>query len=249
MRWAAHSTATLLMNGKVLFAGGDDDSGLSAWTELFEPSTGIFTPTNEMTTARADHTATLLPDGTVLITGSNEYFDQMTLKSAEIYDPVKGTFTVTGDMSVNRALHTATLLNDGRVLIAGGALNDSSAEIYTPARLVPAPALLSLSGDGRAQGAILHAGTSDLASASDPADAGEVLEIYCTGLVENSVIPPQVSIGGRAAQVVFFGKAPGYDNLNQVNIRVPEGIPPGPMVSVRLEYLGRHSNQVTIGVK
>lgn len=253
MRSAAHSTATLLMNGKVLYAGGDDDSGASASAEVYDPSKAIFAPTGSMTAARSDHTSTLLSDGTVLVTGSNG----QTPVGAEIYDPAPGTFAPAGEMTVSRRIHTATLLNDGRVLITGGISEVapqvwaavSSAEIYTPARLVPVPALLSLSGDGQGQGTILHAGTSDVVSATNPVGAGEVLELYCRGLAENSVIPPQVSIGGRAAEVVFFGKAPGYESLNQVNVRVPEGIPPGPTVPVRLTYLGRYSNEVTMGVK
>ena len=72
-----------------------------------------------MTVARADDPATLLPDGTVLIAGSNGD-GGLTLASAELYDPATGTFMRTGDMTADRGLHTATLLNDGKVLIAGG---------------------------------------------------------------------------------------------------------------------------------
>src|SRR5579884_3441421 len=88
---------------------------------------------------RADHTATLLQSGKVLVAGGaggNE-----TDAECELYDPSSGTFSVTGSMSVARAFHTATVLPDGRVLVAGGVTQtaggpytyDASTEIYDPA--------------------------------------------------------------------------------------------------------------------
>jgi hypothetical protein len=140
-------TATLLPNGKVLIAGGDfgDGDGPSPIAELFDPATGTFTATGSMTYGREQNTATLLPDGSVLIAGGHGNH-----ASAELYDPVTGTFRITGSMATGRELHTATLLNDGTVLITGGdywptAL--ASAEIYTPAVVVPASIVTDLQFD------------------------------------------------------------------------------------------------------
>jgi hypothetical protein len=118
----ANHTATLLGNGKVLVAGGNTGSGDPvglASAELYDPATGIFTPTRTpMTTPRISHTATLLPDGTVLIAGG------AALASAEIYDPATDTFTALAPMAALRRGHTASLLIDAqgraKVLLAGG---------------------------------------------------------------------------------------------------------------------------------
>ena len=250
-------TSTLLIDGRAFIAGGgDSDPGACySTTELYDPVAASFVAAQKMTLCRFSHTATLLPSGTVLVAGGASYDPgyQANLASVEIYDFSSGAFGWIGNMIAGRQGHTATLLPDGRVLIAGGvgapgysAL--SSAEIYSPAVAVAPPVLLSISGDG--QGAIQHADTYQAVSANNPAVAGEVLMLYCTGLADGSAIPPQVAIGGRLAEVLFFGNTPGYTGLNQVNLRVPSsGVAPGSAVPVRLTYLARPSNQVTLSVR
>jgi hypothetical protein len=134
-------TATLLADGRVLIAGGNDYRNQTTNSaEIYDPKTGKFTATGSMTESRGFHTATLLADGRVLITGGDPAAwgnGGPNLSTAEIYDPKTGKFTLTGSMTIGRAWHTATLLSDGRVLVTGGSETGStslsSAEIYDPA--------------------------------------------------------------------------------------------------------------------
>ena len=75
-------------------------------------------PTGSMTIERGIQTATLLPNGQVLVAGGDSNSD--VLASAELYDPATGMWTVTGSMAAARRFHTATLLPNGQVLVAGG---------------------------------------------------------------------------------------------------------------------------------
>ena len=94
---------------------------------------GRLTPTRQMTTRRAAHTATLLPDGKVLVAGGFENGNN--LRSTEVFDPATENFQASANLSVARAGHTATLLSNGKVLIAGGYNGNylASAELYDPA--------------------------------------------------------------------------------------------------------------------
>lgn len=102
-----------------------------------------FVSTTAMREVRQNHTATLLPNGKVLIAGGSD--SSGPVASAEIYDPATATWTNTGSMSISRASATATLLANGKVLIAGGISNETfgsttftfalnSAELYDPAK-------------------------------------------------------------------------------------------------------------------
>ena len=97
-------------------------------------------PALAMSEARAGHTATLLPDGRVLIAGgfqpSRRSHESAYLATAELFDPRTRRFTTTGSMNFPRAGHAAALLPNGFVLVAGGFSTMgtlSSAEIFDPA--------------------------------------------------------------------------------------------------------------------
>ena len=115
-------TATLLSDGRVLIAGGVQDFGPGtvpiplgpgvASAELYDPASGTFTSTGSMSEGRSGHTATLLVNGTVLVSGMDN-------NTAELFNPGTGTFSVVGEQSTG-FLATASLRNDGTVLVAGG---------------------------------------------------------------------------------------------------------------------------------
>ena len=139
-------TTTLLNDGRVLIAGGNLSAasvpsvpieGGQGWGTLvpgpsliFDPATDMFAATGAMAGQFSLHTATLLPNGRVLlIEGYNIPGHAL---SGELYDAATGKFTATADMGITGALPTATLLADGKVLLAGGAdIGQSSLDART----------------------------------------------------------------------------------------------------------------------
>ena len=83
-----------------------------------------------MSVPRANHTATLLATGQVLVIGGIPqvpavYVGYAPTSSAEIYDPASNAFALAGNMADGRFWHSATLLSDGRVLVVGGGHSDA----------------------------------------------------------------------------------------------------------------------------
>lgn len=136
-------TATLLNNGNVLIVGGTNSGAFADTAFLYNPASDTWSPAGQLDpvgdpnqfNARAYHTATLLANGKVLVTGGRN--ERLYLKTAELYDPATNSWSSAGSMAVPRESHTATLLPSGKVLVAGG-FNDgtgdlNSAELYDPA--------------------------------------------------------------------------------------------------------------------
>jgi len=130
-------TATLLKNGNVLITGGHKDRRpaitIYSSAEIYNPASGTFSSTGNLTVRRHKHDASLLADGRVLIVGGSDERDgRGAYRNAEVFNPTTGTSTAVGAMNDARykLQGTAVLLNNGKVLIAGGA---NRAEVFDPA--------------------------------------------------------------------------------------------------------------------
>jgi uncharacterized protein (TIGR03437 family) len=127
-------TVTLLQSGRVLIDGGSTTGVINSATtyagaELFDPVANSFSAAGAVVFPREYHTATLLPDGRVLIAAGGT--NVAILNSAEIYNPSSNTFSATGALGVARFGANAVLLPNGKVLIVGGYYT-ASAELFDP---------------------------------------------------------------------------------------------------------------------
>ncbi len=149
-------------------------TSLSAVSQATTPT---WVPTGSLNTTRAGHTATLLPNGKVLVAGGNGGLD-----SAELYDPATATWSVTGRMQVGRRGHTATLLPNGLVLVVGdGDSVSDNAELYDPGT-----GAWRLIGSGAGYwsthtATLLQTGKVLVAGGSGPSDRGAALYDPGTG--------------------------------------------------------------------
>jgi uncharacterized protein (TIGR03437 family) len=128
------------------------------------------------------------------------------------------------------------------------------------------PGLFTLDQQGTGQAAALLAGTASLAGPESPAVRGGLVELYCTGLgpvddapedgmpasltnLSRVRIPVAVTVGGRDAEVLFAGLAPGAVGLYQINFRVPDDTPPGDEVEIIVSQRNATSNPATIAIR
>ncbi|MGP3690084.1 DUF6603 domain-containing protein [Streptomyces sp. IBSNAI002] len=129
---AGHRAVLLPGSGRVLAVGGALATGAGevalAYCELYDPATGDWAPAGALATGRKGHEATVLADGSVLVTGGDATglpaaprFGRAPLATAERYAPGAGTWSQAPPMPAGRSRHRALLLRSGLVLVTGGA--------------------------------------------------------------------------------------------------------------------------------
>jgi len=135
----ADFAAVAFSSGEVLLIGGETSSTTdTATVDLFQPPSDTFNPNPPppMKTPRNGLSATLLPNGKVLVAGGSSTPNGPALASAELYDPTTNTWSDAAPMAEARAHHVAVLMNNGRVFVAGGdgggGVDPQTNEIYDP---------------------------------------------------------------------------------------------------------------------
>jgi hypothetical protein len=165
-------TLTTLGDDRVLAAGGahghpSNRPWAQATAEIYDPATGTWTATGSLHQSRIAHSATLLPDGRVLVAGGSTdqppHFADVDTHTAEIYDPATGTWTQTAPMIHARTSFPAVLTAEGHVMAIGGSIDtgsdvagltfcetyDPTTDQWTPADPIGTPAQGSNSGLAR----------------------------------------------------------------------------------------------------
>lgn len=153
------SAQVLLQDGNILITGGYDkssaNSGPMASAEIYNPKTQVSTPIANMNFKRATHSATLLPDGRVLLVGGAG--DGLT--SAEIFNPQSATFTPVQGLPSGRKDHRVALDRDGRIWFVGGTSTDDSQPrelFYFDSRTASFVTTSLVLSEGREDGALLY---------------------------------------------------------------------------------------------
>jgi len=214
--------------------------------------------TGALNTARGYHTATLLPNGKVVVAGGGDY-NVPFFSSTELYDPAVGTWTVTSELKTARSSHSATLLPDGKVLLAGGFNSSStpyclsSAELYdvglgfSPSwqpQIAAVTSPLSLGGSlalagSRFRGISGGSSGHSLDSSTDyplvqlrSLENGQTIFLPSANWSTNSFASAPVNSfpPGYALATVFVNGIPGTSSVINVSVAVPT---PAPLTSVK----------------
>jgi RHS repeat-associated protein len=247
---SAHGqTTTLLPDGRLLLAGGQDSNGNPSGTLTLRDQSGSEKRLAvALQFARSGHTASVLPDGTVLILGGIGH-DGRVVTQAEIFDPQAETTQLLGSGSPTpRVFHTATLLTDGRLMIAGGANAHGavlkSIELWDPRQKTSSKARAELTSARRGHssallpdGRVLLTGGKDgqsnpisVAEVFDPqsqaisiiADPQEVLATI-TGIAESVATSPEdgaVDVPIDALISVRFNRPIQVATINNQNVEL-----------------------------
>ena len=247
----------LLVNGKVLVAGGIGNGGYGITADLFDPATAVFTPTGNLNYQRWLATSTLLDSGKVLVAaGANSQ------TTWDIYDVSTGLFSA-GSLNEGRYAHAAALLPDGRVLVAGGLGTYApvgSSEIYDPvtqsftaaARLTIARGYFTMTPlpDGR----VLVVG-GDIDTSGTPTASAEIYDPQSNSFSPTGSLAVARSAhtatllndgrvlitGGRTAGYVAVDSAEVYDPVQQTFSTVAS-----PMFSARYGHSATLLNNGTV---
>jgi N-acetylneuraminic acid mutarotase len=234
--------AALLADGRVLVGGGLSGQSLLTKAEIFDPTTGAWTPTGDLVMGRAGPlSATLLKDGRVLVTGGLADDN----RSAELFDPTAGRWSATGSLAVGRGdEQTAVLLANGRVLSIGGHRDigdggTTAGEEFDPAtgKWAPGAALAGQHSDLQAV-VTLGDGRLLLVSASGTVGENAIAELYdpatgkwallgplsSTKYVQSATVLPDGSVLVVGSSATGFGKSttqgtPSAELLDPASIR------------------------------